>query len=513
MMPNIDLILYNAQLFGTGPGNPDAGLIALSDERITVVSTSDRLEEFKKPGTKTINCEGGTLIPGFNDAHLHLYSMVHRELGVDLSPRKIHCIEELQNELRNHACVTQSNFWVRGQGYDDFYLGRHPNRHDLDRAVSGRPVAITHRSLHACVLNSLALELAGISEATEDPQGGAIDREPETGAPSGLIFNMPGIAHNCRTLNPSAEEFSKGLRRVNEYLLSRGVTSVQDAGAANSPERFKELRNHVDRGDIKFRITMLAGGMLLEDFVSQGLSYNQGDYRLRLGVAKYVLNEFDGELEPSEEELTYLVEKTSKEGYPVAIHAIGNAAVEAATRAIGCAKQFSPKALRHRVEHASECTPDIIEQLRGTGIIVVSQPSFLYYSGERYLATVDQEILPYLYPYRSLLAAGVSLAGSSDSPVAPADPLTGIYAAATRHTINGLAVNSSEWIPVGAALHLFTEGSAYAAGEEGVKGTLTPGKLGDFVLLDKNPCSVDPEEIREIKVLLTIIGGKVVWGV
>ena len=510
-MLSVDLILYHARLIGAGLGCPDTGLVALRGGRIAAVTTNDRLEELKKTGTRTVDCEGGTLLPGFHDAHLHLFSMVRQELGVDLGSRKMNSLAELQAALRIRAGTTPHGDWVSGHGYDDFYLGRHPNRHDLDAVTMEHPVVIAHRSLHACVLNSLALKLAGIDDATEETPGATIDREPETGMPSGLLYEMLGFVRNEIMPAPSAEELSTGLRRVNDYLLSRGVTSIQDASVGNTPARYRELREHIDRGDIECRLTMMAGGLLLDDFIFHGLGYRHGDYRLRLGAAKFMLNEVRGELRPSENELTALIGTAHRAGFPAAIHAVADRAVVAAARAINEVRKSHPAPRRHRIEHAAECPPDLVRQLKVSGITMVSQPSFLYHSGERYLATVSTEKLPYLYPYRSWLAAAIPVAASSDSPVVPADPLTGVYAAVTRRTASGEVINPAECIPVSAALHLFTVGGAYAAGEEHVKGSLTPGKLADLVLLDEDPRAVPPEAIREINVRLTVIDGKVVW--
>ena len=506
----MDLILYNARLIGAGTESPEPALLAVKDGRIAAVDASHRLTDYQRPGTRTIDCEGQTLLPGFHDAHCHIFSMAQREIGVDLGPRSVASIDELGAALRRCAAATPGGGWISGHGYDEFYLGRHPNRRDLDAAVSDRPVAIAHRSLHACVLNSLALRLAGIGSATEEPPGTGIDREPETGQPSGLLYEMLGQLGSKVIPAPDENEISTGLRRVNDYLLSRGVTSVQDAGIGNTPARYRALRDHVDRGDIGCRINMMAGGPDLKVFPAEGLGYRHGDHWLRLGAAKFMLNEVRGKLNPSAAELTALVGEAHRAGFPVAIHAVEDTAVAAALDAIIAANKSHPSPRRHRIEHAAECPPQLVAAIGAADVTVVSQPAFLYHSGERYRASVAADKLPYLYPYRSWLNAGVTVAGSSDAPVTPADPLSGISAAVTRRDATGGVLNPEERIPVTAALGLSTAAAAYSAGEEHLKGSLVPGQFADMVLLESDPRTVSPEAIREIKVRLTIIDGRVV---
>lgn len=507
----MDLILHNARLIGAGDECPALALLAVKNGRIAALDATDRLADYQKPGTRTIDCEGLTLLPGFHDAHCHIFSMAQRETGVDLGPRSIASLDELGAALRGRAAQAPGGGWISGHGYDEFYLGRHPNRHDLDAAVADRPVVIAQRSLHACVLNSLALRLAGIGSDSEETPGTGIDREPETGQPSGLLYEMLGHLRNMVIPAPEEAEIATGLRRVNNYLLSRGVTSIQDAGIGNTPARYRALGGHVDRKDINCRINMLAGGPNLAAFLAEDLGYRHGDHRLRLGAAKFMLTEIRGALNPSAVELAALVSAAHGAGFPVAIHAVEESAVAAATSAISAANKSHPAPRRHRIEHAAECPPPLVAALKAAGVTVVSQPAFLYHSGERYRAGVDTAKLPYLYPYRSWLAAGIPVAGSSDAPVTPADPLSGVAAAVTRRDAGGSSLNPAEGIPVTAALGLFTAAAAYAADADHLLGRLTPGHLADLVLLESDPRRVPSEAIREIKVRLTIIDGSVAW--
>ena len=218
-----------------------------------------------------------------------------------------------------------------------------------------------------------------------------------------------------------------------------------------------------------------------------------------------------GSLNPSREELHTIVGDAHRSGFQVAIHAIEMEAVEEAIEAICLQTQESGTGRRHRIEHCSECPPHLIERLAGCGITVVTQPSFIYYSGERYLSEVAKDRLPWLYPIGSLNARGITLAAGSDAPVAPLDPITGIYAAATRRAESGDAVLPNEALSVEDALRMYTLGGAYASFEEHKTGSIENGKRADLALLDRDPTAIHPEEIRATRALMTIARGEVAW--
>ena len=206
-----------------------------------------------------------------------------------------------------------------------------------------------------------------------------------------------------------------------------------------------------------------------------------------------------------------MVGDAHRSGFQVAIHAVEVEAVEAAIEAIGCVTQGAGSTLRHRIEHCSECPPHLVDRLGRLGITVVTQPGFIYYSGERYLAEVDADRLPWLYPIGSLKARGVVVAAGSDAPVAPLDPLMGIYAAATRRAESGAPVLPGEAVSVEDAMRMYTLGSAYACFDELVTGSVVTGKRSDLALLDRDPTAVHPEEIKSTRTLMTIARGEVAW--
>ena len=513
-MPTADIILKNANVITMEPGQPVAELVAIKSDKVQLVAGNEELEQVRGAKTRVIDCQGKTVVPGFNDAHCHIFSFVRKLVSIDLSPSSVSSIDDIKGVIRRQAQNTPPGGWVTGTDYNEFYLAekRHPNRWDIDEVAPDHPVALAHRSLHACVLNSLALSLAGITRETPEPPGGLIDRDPSTGEPSGLLFEMLGYIRE-KVLPPlSEEEMRKGINLASRHYLSLGITSLQDATVVNDFRRWQTLRRLKEAGQLKSRVSMMLGSEALPEFLEQGLRFGSGDSQLRLGAVKIMLNEATGEPQPPQLELNRLVLDAHCAGFPVAIHAIEPSSVEAAITALEYVGSQSPQTgQRHRIEHCSQCPPRLLERLRRLGAVVVTQPPFLYYSGERYLATLPLSQLRWLYRFGSFHRSGLVVAGSSDCPVVPANPLVGIYAAVTRRAESGQRLLPREGISTSTALALYTTNAAYVAFEERIKGSLAPGKLADIVVLSDDPTKAPPERIKDIRVEMTIIGGKVVW--
>ncbi len=258
---------------------------------------------------------------------------------------------------------------------------------------------------------------------------------------------------------------------------------------------------------------MMVGVDELEEFEANDVFDRNGiNTALRPGAVKMVIHTTTGSLCPAQEELNELVYQAHSIGYQVAIHADGQATVEAAITALEYALSKIPSANhRHRIEHCSVCPPSLIQRLKKINALIVTQPAFVYYSGERYLATVPPGELEWLYPIGSLCASGLRVAGSSDAPVVPLNPLAGIYAAITRTTETGQRLLPQEGISRTEALKLYTLNAAYASFEEDIKGSISSNKLADMVILNADPTEVLPEAIKAIEVDMTVIDGEIVW--
>ncbi len=509
-----DLILKNANVVTVDPGQPAAELVAVKGDRILLVGGKESLDSVRGTKTRVIDCQGKTVVPGFNDAHCHIFSFLRKLLSIDLSPSSVSSISNIKAAIHQKAQNVPRGQWIIGTGYNDFYLAEksHPNRWDIDEVAPHHPVILTHRSLHACVLNSLALSLAGITVETEEPPGGQIARDLKSGEPNGLLFEMLGYIIE-KVMPPLSEaELANGIALANRHYLSQGITSLQDATVVNDFSRWQKFRRFKDTGKLKSRLSMMSGIEAVNQFQEAGLTFGAGDSQLRLGGVKVVPIEAPGQLYPPQLELNQQALKAHRAGFQLAIHAVLTSTVEAAIIALEYAySQFPQAGRRHRIEHCSECPPHLLKRLKKLQAIVVTQPPFPYYSGERYLATIPRDQLRWLYRVKSFLKSGLIVAGSSDSPIVPDNPLVGIYAAVTRQAESGQQLLLEERISVNQALAMYTTNAAYASFEEGIKGSITQGKLADLVLLSDDPTRIPPEQIKDIKVEMTIIGGEIVW--
>jgi predicted amidohydrolase YtcJ len=497
-----DLVFTDANVITMDSGQSGAHLVATRGDRILMVGTSRDLDSVRGPATRVIDCQGNTIVPGFHDAHCHVFSMIEKQLSVDLSPASISCITDIKAAISRRSQSLPTTKWVIGTDYNEFYLDekRHPTRWDLDDIAIANPILLIHRSRHACVLNSTALALA------------VIDRDISTGEPNGILFGMVG--HMTQHIQPSLsqEELDKGAAQANQYYLSRGITSFQDASVSNDLKRWETLRRFKDTSRLRTRISMMVGIESLNEFHEAGLHSGYGDEHLRLGGTKIMLSEVTGRLHPSPDELNAQVAMASVAGFQVGIHAVEQDCVEVAVAALEHMQHLHPGTThRHRIEHCSECSPDLLNRLVKLRPIIVTQPSFIYYNGDRYLATIPGNQLTWLYPLRSLLDAGLLVAGSSDSPVVDASPLVGIHAAVNRQSDKGDPLKLEERVSPYDALAMYTKNAAYACFEEKAKGSIAPGKLADMVVLSSNPLSSPLEQLKDIRVEMTVIGGKIVW--
>ena len=495
------------------PGRPQAEAVALAGERIVAVGSNANIRRLASASASTIDCQGRTLLPGFNDAHIHLPGLARRLQDLDCSPRYVPSVSALQQLIRRRTDSLPSGGWVRGFGYDDLRLSerRHPGRQDLDATAPHHPVWLQHRSGHASVLNSLALKAANIHRETPDPPGGVIERDPSTGEPTGVLLECESFLRQRLGRIRRTEEFDDGMRAAGRLLASYGITSVQDAGADNGVERWETLRRLWSDGGLPCRITMFAGIRRLNELADAGLSYGSGDDGLRLGHAKIILTLTSGKLHPSPAELKEMILLAHGMGFPVAIHCIEEAAIAAAAAMLAV---YREPQFRDRIEHCAEGTPELTEAVRRSGALVVTQPGFVYHNGMSYRENVEPRLRPHLYPAGGLARAGVATAFGSDAPVIDPNPWPAIYSAVTRRASDGksLADADQQAVSVEQALQMYTLEAARAESMEGEKGSIVAGNLADLILVDSDPLSVDRELLPDIGTIMTIVGGSVIWG-
>ena len=528
-------MLVNARVLTLEPEQPIADAVAVRGQTIVAVGCRADVTRLAGPGTQTIDCQGMCLLPGFVDAHCHLLATASSLQGLRCGPWQVPSIQVLKDAIRRRADLTPQGKWIRGFGYDELALDerRHPTRWDLDSATHHHPVRLDHRTGHATVLNSQGLRLAGIHRDIPDPVEGVIERDEESGEPTGLLLEMGAfLGERLGRLRANAET-EEGVLRMSRMLLGYGITSVQDAGHGNSLSRWDTFHSLQTSGRLQCRVTMMAGATHLDDFLAEGRHWGDGDQWLRLGHAKTMLTLTTGALQPNIEELRQIVHRAHQSGFPVALHAVEQEVVAAAAQLLqelplysflkkGDGRISTPEATsvpRDRLEHCSECPPELSAAVCRSGAMVITQPGFIYWNGDRYRERVDPSLLGSLYPIGELIRCGVTVAFGSDSPVIDPNPWPAIYSAVTQFTKAGPQMHrngedtprSARKIPIESALRMYSIAGAYADGTQNIKGTIRPGKLADLVLVNKDPTTVDPETLKDIHPVLTILGGRVVW--
>jgi len=538
----VDIIVEDAEFVTMAPGSSadsmradsmSAESMLVRDGRIAAIGPAAAVRAAAEPGAAVAGMDGATVIPGLIDAHCHVMNIGYLAAGADCSQPSAPDIAAIQARLREVAAGTPAGSWVMGSGYVEYKLAeqRHPTRADLDAAVPDRPAVIYHTSLHACVLNSAALREAGYADGQPDPPNGLFGRDDQ-GRLTGVLFEGPTfrvladrLRHDLAQMDAAAR--ARVVRRAGQRLASLGITAACDADM-----RCQTLAAYAAAdvaGVLGQRIYGLTVHDEVDELVKSGLRGRQSG-RLTADAVKiwadggmssrtaaihgtYPVPPFGSGIlyfEPAE--LTAMVRDFAARGFQVCIHAQGDRAIEIVLDAYaqtlaetqGNGTPGNPR--RHRIEHGGAMYPALTARAARLGIPVASQPGFLSGLGDGFADAFPGQA-DQLYAFRSWQRAGITVAGSSDAPVITPDPLTGIRDAIVRRTGAGRVLGPDERITAADALALYTAGGAFAMHRETEIGSLEPGKLADFTVLDRNPLRVDPEEITGIRVLATIVDG------
>jgi len=478
-----------------------------------------------------LNLVGKTVVPGFIDAHAHPgpeYPEDSPWASVDCRPDKVRTMEALIAALKRKAERTPTGRWVIGSRYQETKLGRHPTRSDLDRASTNHPIIISHSSGHQSVCNSLALQLAKVTRETTDPPGGKFVRD-EQGEPTGLLQERAaGIVRAAGPIRPEAPEtetlaaYRAGFRRY----LSRGITGVHVAGTSSGSAAMLERAR---RDELPLRLYIMLREGSLGDAVERKRAGRSETNAVRYGAIKmFHGNSLSGQtcwlskpyenrpdyfgVPParSQAELDALILRVHEAGLQACVHSNGDREIEMLLNAFEQALKQKPRAdHRHRIEHCSVVTEELLRRIKGLGLVVVPH-SYIWEHGDK-MEAYGAWRWEWMHPARSLLDFGIPLAGHSDDPVSVADPLLRIQDMVTRTSAEGKLYGARQRISAEEALRAWTLGGAFASFEESHKGSITVGKLADFVVLSADPVRVKPGAIKDIAVEKTVIGGKVVF--
>ncbi|MCM2580030.1 amidohydrolase [Streptomyces meridianus] len=486
------------------------------------------------PGAPEVDFGEATVVPGFNDAHIHLAMTADNLLHLDLSADAVSGVDGLLRRVSDEAGRTGPGEWIRGSRYDDAKTGA-VTRWDLDRAAPGHPVIVVHVAGHWGVANSPALRALGIDEDTPAPDGGDHGRGPDGRLDGRLVeralMNVvyPATARGESPLRASsAEDRMSGLARAQRMWHAAGLTSVCDALIA--PDDIALLRRAQADGRLTLRVGMLLSVDHYPAARALGAGSGFGDDRLRLvGVKAFADGAIGGRTcllsEPYADagghgiqttptaELAEQVRVVHEDGNRIGVHANGDAAIRLVLDAFEAAQREAPRpGLRHRIEHCSIIDESILARMRALDAIAVPFAGYVGYHGGALTTWYGADRTERMFAHRSFLDAGVTVAGSSDHPCGPYQPLAGLQSMVTRHGADDSApVGLSQRVTPAEALRIFTLGSAEAEGTASRKGRIAPGHLADFTVLGGNPLTVDPGEISRIPVLATYVDGRSVY--
>lgn len=528
-----DLILTRGAVLTLDEACPRAEAVAVSGEEIVAVGSSRDVEAAAGPGTRIVDLGGRMVLPGFIDSHVHFIQGGRALSSVQL--RDVRSRDDLAGRLKRHAEGLPKGAWVLEGNWDhqQFPGATLPTRDWIDGATPDHPVCVSRLDGHMVLCNSLALRLAHLDRHSGPIPGGEIVHDPSTGELTGILKDA-AADHVLRCVPPpSLQEVRKMAEASLAAAAGKGVTSVHDVSAETGFEAYQALLRD---GRLTSRLSMYAPIAMLDAVLALQLRSGLGSDKLKFAGLKGFA---DGSLgsgtawffdpyvgEPDNRGLAHAdmlpegimqerILAASRNGLQVAIHAIGDRAIakildslEAADRTCGHGDR------RYRIEHAQHVRPSDFARFARCGAIASVQPYHAIDDGCWAENLIGSGRAGLAFPYRSFLEAGVPLAFGSDWPVAPMDPIRGIHAAVTRRTLDGRHPGGwvpEQKVPLLAAIHASTLGGAYAEFAEHRKGSITPGKLADLVVLDRDLLAIPPEEIQDAAVVLTLCGGSIVF--
>ncbi|GBC83035.1 N-substituted formamide deformylase [bacterium HR10] len=528
-----DLVILGAKIWTGNPRQPYAEALAIGGERILAVGASADVRTMIGPKTQVLELKGRLVLPGFIDNHTHFVNGGFQLLSVDL--RDARDPQEFARRIAERAKALPPGRWITGGNWDhELWPGAPlPRKEWIDPYTPNTPVFVTRLDGHMGLANSLALRQAGITRETPDPPGGTIARDPQTGEPTGILKDAAMSLVYRVIPEPSDHEYDEALRAALREAARFGVTSIQDITEWAHWPVYRRAR---ERGELTVRVyarTPITEWERQRDLVARE---GAGDAWLRLGGFKGFV---DGSLgsttalffEPytdaphtngllhnqmfPEGIMKQRIAAADRAGFQCSIHAIGDKAnalvLDIFEEVI---RENGPRDRRFRIEHAQHLRPQDIPRMARLGVIASMQPYHAIDDGRWAEKRIGRERCKTTYAFRSLLDAGVRVTFGSDWTVAPLNPLLGIYAAVTRRTLDGK--NPNGWFPeqkisMEEAVRAYTVSGAYAEFAEHLKGSLEVGKLADLVVLSRDIFTIPPDEIPQVEVLLTIVGGKIVY--
>ena len=532
-----DLLLINGKIVTVDGEDSIVEAVAVKDGKILSTGSSKKIKKLAGEKTKIIDLQGKTVLPGIIDSHTHPHNAALNFLEINCRAIEIRRIKDIQAAIANRAKEIGPGKWIRGSGYNDSKLKekRQIRRNELDEVAPDNPVYIVSDTGHQAVANTKALELSGITKSTPDPAGGKIDRD-EKGIETGLLYETATKIVSDRIPEYTVDQVKEGLRMLWDQFSEWGITSTHDAsGQMLGIRGYQEL---LAEGVRKVRVNLMvsirpwrAGEEdMLYSLTSLGIESGFGDDWLKVmslkimgdgsgagGTAGVYTPQHRGPkglglMTTSSKDIEKIVMKAHEAGIRVSIHSIGDKGIDVALDCIARAQKTKPiKDMRHRLEHNSCCTPKQLKRIKKLGVVPSSSIGYMYGLGDQYAENFGPERIRWLHPHKTMKDMGIVAGGNSDCPVTFYSPFVQIYAAVTRKTSSGKVVAPEEAISIMDAIRVYTLNGAYLAKEERIKGSIEAGKLADMIVLDRDIFSIPPDEIKEVKVLTTIVDGVIVY--
>jgi predicted amidohydrolase YtcJ len=529
-----DLVVFNAKVYTMDPATPRAEAFAVSGSRFVALGTTADMKALVGKRTQTFDAKQMTIVPGFTDCHNHAggSTLLYEVLVGNPFEVEFVTIASIIEKLRAKARTTPPGTWVEGYFHDDTKLKdkRPLNRRDLDQVSTEHPVAVQHRGGHTSFYNSKALEMAGITKDTPNPPGGTFDRDANGDLNGRVTDRARGAVSRVGqrpTFTPEqrAQRDRDGIAHISKQFVRYGLTSVHHEGGDLSA--IQEVRA---RGDLHHRVSYEASGRVLDSMLASGIMSGFGDEWIKFGATSEhtvdgsfsertmalsvpypnVQPPYKGNVTETQEELDAWVERVHRAGIQVNCHANGDVAIDMYLSAFERAQKAAPRPdARPKITHCTLINDDLVRRMKALGAVPAMFTTYAYYNTDKF-PFYGEDLMKRSMAFRTLLDAGIHAAAGSDFSPGPFAPLMGIQGMVTRTGWDGTTWGANQRISVDEAIKVNTINGAYASREEGLKGSITAGKLADFVVLADDPHTVNKEKIKDIQIVRTVVGGTTV---
>ncbi len=532
---NADLVVLNAKVYTVDERAPKAEAFAVKGGRFVAVGNSSEIKTLAGKGTQTFDAKQMTVVPGFIDCHNHAGGNILLYEVIVGNPFEVEfvTIASIVDKLRAKAQTTPAGVWIEGYFFDDTKVkdNRQLNVHDLDQVSKDHPVVVHHRGGHTSFYNSKALEIAGVNKNTPNPPGGTFDHDA-SGELNGRVTDRARVVfetvgkRETFTAEQKAQRDRDGLAYISKQFVRFGLTSVHHEGGDLSA-----LQQVRARGELLHRVSYETSGGVLEAMITSGIGSGFGDEWIRIGAtSEHTVDgsfsertmaisqpyegtnpPYKGNITETQDDLNAWVERVHRAGIQVNCHANGDVAIDMALTAYERAQKLFPRAdSRPKITHCTLVNDDLLRRIKALGAVPAPFTTYAYYNTDKF-HFYGEERMKWSMAYRSFIDAGIPVAAGSDFSPGPFAPLMGIQGMVTRTGWNKETWGANQRISVDEAVRVNTFNGAYNSHEEAIKGSISPGKLADFVVLADDPHTVDKEKIKDIEIVRTVTGGATVY--